>query len=92
MITPKEVFIIPSLAKRINRGKLKEIPGTARASINPRKILFLPLKLNLAKAYPPIIPIVIAIIVLTEDIITEFIKYLKAGTDTYPFILNICVN
>ena len=58
------------------------MPGTALASISPRKILFLPKKLNLAKAYPPIIPIVIAITVLTEEMITEFIKYLKAGTDT----------
>ena len=69
------MFIIPSLAKRINRGKLKEIPGTALASISPRKILFLPLKLNLAKAYPPIIPIVIAMIVLKREIIIEFFKY-----------------
>ena len=58
------------------------MPGTALASISPRKILFLPVKLNLAKAYPPIIPIVMAMNVLTEEIITEFIKYLKAGTDT----------
>ncbi len=68
--------------KRMNKGKLNEIPGTARANIKLRKILFLPLKLNLAKAYPPIIPIVIAITVLTEEIIIEFIRYLKAGTDT----------
>ena len=82
----------PNLAKRINKGKLNEIPGTALASIKLKKIEFFPLKLNLAKAYPPIIPIVIAITVLTEEIITEFIRYLKAGTDTYPLILNICVN
>ena len=76
------MLINPILAKRINKGKLNEIPGTARASIKLRKILFFPLKLNLAKAYPPIIPIVIAITVLTDEIIIEFIRYLKAGTDT----------
>ena len=41
---------MPSLAKRINKGKLNEIPGTALASIKLKKIEFFPLKLNLAKA------------------------------------------
>ena len=76
------MLIIPILANKINKGKLKDIPGTALASIKLRKILFLPLKLNLANAYPPIMPIVIAITVLTVEIITEFIRYLNAGTDT----------
>ena len=49
-ITPKDVLIIPSLANNINNGKLKEMPGTALANIKLKKILFLPLKLNLAKA------------------------------------------
>ena len=42
--------MIPILAKRIKRGKLNEIPGTALANIKLKKIEFLPLKLNLAKA------------------------------------------
>ena len=46
------IVIIPILvsdklmrANIINSGKLKAIPGTARASIMPRKIMFLPLNL-----------------------------------------------
>ena len=76
------MLIIPTLANKINRGKLNDIPGTALANIKLRKILFFPLKLNLANAYPPIMPIVIAITVLTDEMITEFIRYLNAGTDT----------
>ena len=49
-ITPKDVLIIPSLANKMNKGKLNDIPGTALANIRLRKILFFPLKLNLAKA------------------------------------------
>ena len=48
MIMPGILLISPTLANRMNRGRLSATPGTARASIMLRKTAFLPRKLQRA--------------------------------------------
>ena len=73
-IKKKYKIVDVSYSNKINKGRLNEIPGTVLVNMIPKKYLFLPLKLYLAKAYPPIVPTITAIIVLVMEIVNELIR------------------
>jgi hypothetical protein len=72
MINPRGVSISPIRYLSTKIDKLREMPGMARESINPKKTELFSRKLKRAKAFPSIIPAIRTMLVLVTEITREF--------------------